>query len=99
MEKLSCESRVKWRSTSSSPNSGKPSMSSRKNALGIEASTLAAGAGHWNALRPGEPLSKRSRGAGARDWRLSCKGSDKRFNLLGLGHFGDTDQPAIAELR
>ncbi len=56
------ESRVKWRTTSSSAISGMPGISGRSSAAGISAagSVPAGTAGKETPMRPGEPCSKTS---------------------------------------
>src|SRR4030067_101616 len=99
MAKLRCDRRVKWRNTSSSPSSGNPAISSRSNPFGMASRAGTSADGQQNPLRPGEPLSKISRGAALRTLRLPSDGSDKALDLLSLVHFGDADEQAIFQFR
>src|SRR5215475_6235912 len=97
MAKFRCERRVKCRSTSSSPSSGNPAISSRNNAGGISAAASPASAGQTIEFRPGELLSKSKFGSVTRRDFLSCDGSDKTVDLLSLVHFGDAAEKAICQ--
>src|SRR3989304_7217621 len=99
MAKLRCERRVKWRNTSSSPSSGKPTISSRSNAFGMASRAATSADGQQKPLLPGEPLSKISRGAAVRTLRLPGDGSDKALDLLSLVHLGDADEQPIPQFR
>src|SRR6266542_1045197 len=99
MAKFRCDKQVKWRNTSSSPNSGNPGISSRSSADGIPPSIGRSCAGQSTALLPEEPLSKSSFGAATRDRLLACDGSDKLLDLLVFVHFSHTDQQTILQLR
>src|SRR6185503_286016 len=97
MEKFFCESRVKCRSVSSSPNSGKPAISRRRSPLGTASVTLSS-SGQKSALRPGEPLSKMSFVAAVRAGGSMDDGSDKRVDLLLFIHFRDADEQPVGQL-
>src|ERR1051325_8021751 len=99
MAKFRCDKRVKWRSTSSSPSSGKPAMSARSKSAGMASSIRPASAGHNTALRPAEPLSNNSFAAGGRGRGSFGKGVDKAFDLLKLVRLGHTQQQTVLQLR
>src|SRR5262245_23557618 len=99
MAKFLCDKRVKWRSTSSSPNSGKLAMSFLSSATGICSSSLPASVGHEKPLLPGEPVSKISFGARVRERWLLAGGSDKPLDLLSLVELGNTHQETIGQFR
>src|SRR2546425_4278578 len=97
MAKFKCESRVKWRSTSSSPSSGKPGISSRRSTPGIRSVILVSSSGQKKPLLPGEPLSKISGGAD-RKRLVPGECSDKLFDLLFLVRLSHADKQAILKL-
>src|SRR5438132_8885889 len=88
MEKLSCDSRVKCRTASSSPTSGSCGGVARRSAAGRSASAAgSASCGHWSlAPRPAREYSKINCSRCGMGWslaRVRSSGGTRRLHRLG----------------
>src|SRR5688572_5262184 len=114
MEKLSCESLVKWRTASSSLTSGSRGLDLRRRFAGIACVAFAAGAsGHCPAaLRPGREYSKMifsgcfcmamcmsSSGRAHGELHRFAQCIGVRLDVGGRAGLGGADEQRIAKLR